>query len=73
MSLSDRITQAVNANACRTCVFYDALPKEDQAAFDEWIDTGRSVDGLRRMCVEEGLSVTETPFRTHIAEHHGKR
>ena len=73
MSLSDRITQAVTATACRTCVFYDAMPPEDQAAFDEWVVGGRPIEQLRRLCVEEGLAVTETPFRTHVHEHHGKR
>jgi hypothetical protein len=69
MSLSERITQSVKASGCRTCVFYDALPPGDQAAFDEWVAAGRPVEELRRLCVEEGLDVTETPFRTHIRDH----
>jgi hypothetical protein len=74
MSLSDRIAQQVDKPAgCRTCAFYDALPPVDKAAFDEWVADGRPVEALRRLCVTEGLEVTETPFRSHVAEHHGRR
>lgn len=75
MSLSDRIERAPvrKRSGCRTCVFYDALPPEDKAAFDQWLIDGRVIDELRRLCVEEGLEVTSTPFLTHIHEHHKPR
>lgn len=73
MSLSDRITQAVGEITCRTCEFYNALPPKDKTEFDKWIAADRPVEVLRRLCVEEGLNVSEKPFRRHIREHHGKR
>ena len=73
MSLSERVAAATTTVlGCRTCAFYNALPAEDQAAFDEWVASGRPTEELRRLCVEEGLTVTETPFRTHVREHHGR-
>lgn len=73
MSLSDRITQVVEHVDCRTCAFYDALPPGDKTEFDKWITDNRPVEVLRRMCVEEGLSVSEKPFRRHVRDHHGQR
>jgi hypothetical protein len=73
VSLSDRIAQsAERLTTCRTCAFYDALPPGDKAAFDEWVAGERPIEELRRLCLEEGLAVTETPFRTHVREHHGR-
>jgi hypothetical protein len=72
MSLSDRIASVVEAPTCKTCAFYDALPPGDKSAFDEWIAAGRPMIGLHRLCVEEGLTATRSPFGVHIREHHGK-
>jgi hypothetical protein len=73
MSLSKRAEAYIEQSGCRTCVFYDALPPEDKAAFDKWITDGRPVEALRRLCGEEGLDVTETPFRNHMRDHHKPR
>jgi hypothetical protein len=73
MSLAERAAASIEQSGCRTCVFYNALPPEDKAAFDKWLDDKRPIEGLRRICVEEGLTVTETPFRTHIHDHHKPR
>jgi hypothetical protein len=51
-------------------VFYDGLPSEDKAAFDGWIAEGRTKTGLHRLCVEDGLDATRSPFLTHLREHH---
>lgn len=73
MSLSDRIASSVVTPSCRTCVFYNALSAEDKSAFDEWIKAGRSLAGLHRLCVEEGLKTTRSPFGVHVREHRGKK
>jgi hypothetical protein len=72
MSLSERIAQEVPKTNCRTCAWYDALPPRDKTAFDEWLAIGRPHAALHRLCVEEGLTATRTPFGVHIREHHGK-
>lgn len=75
MGLAERVAAAPadnHARSCQTCDFYNQLPDADRAAFDDWITAARPAEALRRLCEEEGLKVTESPFRNHIRNHHGK-
>lgn len=55
---------------CTTCNWYAELSKADKQAFDQWVMDGNSVRGLWRMCCEEGLDISCTPFRDHVYNHH---
>ena len=74
MGLASRIEEVGDALAgrrgCSTCAWYAELPQADKDAFDLWVAEGKSHRGLWRLCVDEGLQITSTPFRDHVANHH---
>jgi len=57
---------------CKTCTWYEELNPEDKEAFDSWLSDKRSVSGLFKLCQEEGLTATRSPFRDHVNNHHHK-
>ena len=74
MGLAERIVQRgeelSGRRGCATCLWYAGLDKGDRAAFDQWVDDGKSTRGLWKMCVDEGLTISCSPFREHVATHH---
>jgi len=58
---------------CASCAWYATLDKEDKQAFDTWVAAGKSTRGLWKMCSAEGLNISCSPFRDHVANHHGIR
>jgi len=77
MGLAERIVEEGESLAgrrgCASCAWYASLNKGDRQAFDTWVTDGKSVRGLWKMCSAEGLPVTCSPFRDHVANHHGVR
>ena len=74
MGLTERIVEHGSAlegrRGCATCLWYGSLDKGDKAAFDQWLADGKSTRGLWRMCADEGLRISCSPFRDHCANHH---
>ena len=77
MGLAERLEAAdlseCYGRGCTTCLWYAALPEVYRKAFDDWVDAGKSVRGLWKLCVEEGIKISCTPFRDHVANHHPVR
>jgi hypothetical protein len=70
MGLAERAAAVQPKVQCRTCHFYEGLKPKDRAAFDGWLDAGRSIERLRLLCVEEGLRVCKSSFGEHVRLHH---
>jgi hypothetical protein len=59
-----------------SCQWYASLPEGDRAAVDEWIGAGKSIAQLWEIAVADPDSpfpVSQTAFRLHVRNHHGKR
>lgn len=76
MSLATRLSAVIpnraNSGGCRTCTWVKSLPEGDRAAFDEWIDRGRSLAQLWEIATadpDNPFPVSLTALRQHVRSH----
>ena len=76
MSLADlaATVKPRSLTTCITCTWYDKLPKRDRIAFDRLVARPDITNNqLRELCRdEEGLEASESSFKRHIKNHHGR-
>lgn len=73
-SLTDDINAIAAHGCCTTGAWYAQQDKDDQAAFDAYVQAIRDGRGrykdLHDVCAKHGLSISSKSFRDHIAQHH---
>lgn len=74
MSLSDELADLRKpVLTCRVCRWYAAQSEDDRAEFDSCVASGRvQKKALLGVCRGHGLDCSDSTFREHIREHHGK-
>lgn len=77
MSLANRLTAVVptrsNKGGCLTCAWVEALSASDRAAWDTWINEGRSLAQLWEIASHDPdnpYPVSLTALRHHTRNHH---
>lgn len=76
MSLATRLSAVIpsrsNKGGCLTCQWVAELSDEDQAAFDAWIDDGKSLTQLWEVATadtDHPYPVSITALRHHVRNH----
>ena len=76
MSLAKRLSAVVpiqsNKGGCRTCQWVEALPVADRKAWQEWIESGRSLSQLWEISAadpDNPFPVSLTALRHHVRNH----
>ena len=79
MSLVNRLAGVIpnrsNAGGCVSCRWYAELSDGDRAAFDAWVDDGKSLAQLWEIAAEDAdnpFPVSLTALRHHVRNHHGR-
>lgn len=77
MSLVDDINAIAAHGCCTTGVWYAQQEKDDQAAFDAYVEAIKTGGGrykdLYDVCTKHGLEISKRSFRDHITQHHESR
>lgn len=73
MALANRLSVVVpvpgRRNGCSTCVWLLKLPPADRAAFDEWVESGRSISQLWEIAADDKdcpIPVGVSAMRLHL-------
>jgi hypothetical protein len=77
MSLSDRLSAVIPVRSnrgCITCLWLESLSPGDRAAYDAWMNSGKSLAQLWEVAAtdpDNPLKISLTGFRHHLkhAEH----
>lgn len=76
MSLANRLSAVVpnrsNRGGCVTCQWVADLPASDRAAWDSWIEEGRSLSQLWEIASidpDNPYPVSLTALRSHVRNH----
>lgn len=73
MSLANRLSAVIpvrgRRDGCSTCTWLDSLPTADRAAWEQWVDEGRSITQLWEVAQadpDHPIPVGASAMRLHI-------
>lgn len=78
MSLAKQLNQLVTSGeawvsnrGCQTCHWLTKLSRDDRQAFDQWVESGKSISQLWEVCCQEDPSypVSLSGLRNHLKHH----